>query len=240
MTSHSPQTLSIAGHDLTIKRHPRRRRLALRVRAGQVELLAPKHLGVQTLTTFATHHQAWWLNALMTHPVGQPIIKLQADAGAVWPLLGQDVRLSFEPGVRQTAFCDQSAQLHCVLRQSNNAQARYKQVKAWWKDTAHHHLAERTRFFAQQWGQAPSDIQIKSYRARWGSCDAQRRIQYNWKLICLPAWVVDYVVVHELCHLKQMNHSAAFWREVNQLYPDTPQAKAWLKQHGHHYITQLD
>lgn len=233
----SAPTLSIAGHDLAIKRHPRRRRLSLRVRAGRVELLAPNNVALSQLKQFATKHQAWWLDALRSNPVAQPIIKRTVEDGAFWPLLGEEIQLRFRTGQRQIELTDQ--QLICQLPQPDKTQARHKHLQAWWREYAYQHLAERTQFFAQALGEAPSEIQIKTYRARWGSCDARRRIQYNWKLICLPSWVVDYVVVHELCHLKQMNHSPAFWQQVNRLYPDTPKAKMWLKQHGHQYIHQL-
>lgn len=81
-------------------------------------------------------------------------------------------------------------------------------------------------------GVQPTAIIVKTYKARWGSCYSDGRISFNWKLIMAATWVIDYVVVHELCHLIHHNHSANFWRLVEQYYPSYKQAKEWLKQNG--------
>lgn len=231
--------LQIDGHQLQVKRHARRTRLALRVRAQQVEVLAPPKVSLKLLEKFARQHQAWWLQALQTAP--KPLQKLTAAAGESWPFLGAKLLLDFAPGLPQTQFEQKDAHyyLSCRLARPHNEDSRRRILLKWWYQYALDYLAERTQFFAQTLGHQPNQITIKSFRGRWGSCDARGRIQYNWKLLALPAWVVDYVVVHELCHLAHLNHSAAFWQLVEQHYPRTREAKTWLKQHGHIVINQL-
>ena len=77
-----------------------------------------------------------------------------------------------------------------------------------------------------------SSVRIRTYRARWGSCNARGELVFNWKLIMTPPSVIDYVVVHELCHLHHLNHGAQFWRCVQQAFPDYRNAVNWLKANG--------
>ncbi len=231
--------LQIDGHQLQVKRHARRTRLAIRVRAQQVEVLAPPRVSLKLLEKFARQHQAWWLQALQTAP--QPLQKYALTNGAAWPFLGDRLQLQFVQGKPQVHF-DQQADnrlLICQLARPENENSRRRVLQKWWYQYALDYLAERTQRFAQNLGRQPSQITIKSFSGRWGSCDGRGRIQFNWKLLALPDWVVDYVVVHELCHLVHLNHSSAFWQLVEQHYPRTREAKLWLKQHGHLVIAQL-
>ena len=108
----------------------------------------------------------------------------------------------------------------------------------WCCEQANRQLPERVEAQTVRMGETIAAIHIKNYRARWGSCTRQRVIQLNWKLIFCPSPVIDYVVVHELCHLRHFNHSPAFWAEVARTMPDYQQHKAWLKHNGRAFITQ--
>jgi hypothetical protein len=73
---------------------------------------------------------------------------------------------------------------------------------------------------------------VRNQRSRWGSCSRRRTISLNWRLIQTPAFVRDYIILHELMHLREMNHSARFWRQVEIVCPDYRNAEHWLKQHS--------
>jgi hypothetical protein len=225
------QVLDIDGQRIAIVRHPRRKRLALRVRQAQVEVLSPFGVSLLTLQRFAKQHQPWWQAQLEVQPVSKPLFSWRAELKQVWPFLGESYALQSSASSR--VVCEDGG-LYCPWLQTESARRRL--LLTWYQQQAALYLAERTAHFARALGRAPNAIQIKTYRARWGSCDSRARIQYNWKLMCLPPWVMDYVVVHELCHLVYMNHSAEFWALVAHHYPATADAKAWLKQHGSHYI----
>lgn len=79
---------------------------------------------------------------------------------------------------------------------------------------------------------AVSRISIRNPKARWGSCGPGGHICLNWRLVLMPEWVRDYVLIHELMHLKQMNHSPAYWALVAAAYPTYRDARAWLREHG--------
>jgi predicted metal-dependent hydrolase len=107
-----------------------------------------------------------------------------------------------------------------------------KCVQDWYKQQLSQYLCHRTDYFAEQISVAPTQVIVKSYKRRWGSCNSNGLLSFNYLLMMAPAWVIDYVIVHELCHLIHMNHSAHFWAEVNRYYPEHQQAKQWLKVEG--------
>ena len=88
------------------------------------------------------------------------------------------------------------------------------------------------RRYAQKLGEEPKAVRIKDQKHLWGSCGKDRVINLNWRLIFMPKTVLEYAVVHELCHLQHRHHSAAFWSLVKRLLPDYQPRKAWLDKHG--------
>lgn len=100
-------------------------------------------------------------------------------------------------------------------------------------------LPRKAAHFAPLVGVSYGRITIRSQHTRWGSCSAKGNLNFNCLLMLAPPEVVDYVVVHELCHRKRMNHSAAFWAEVEKVLPDYRQSKQWLKENGPSLIGRL-
>ncbi len=84
----------------------------------------------------------------------------------------------------------------------------------------------------QAFKQKPKRIQIVDSFNKWGSCNSQRIITFNWKLISLPPYIIEYIVVHELCHLVHLNHDRSFWRLVGKHFPDYKKAEEWLTNHS--------
>ncbi len=93
-------------------------------------------------------------------------------------------------------------------------------------------LYERVQYYMQIMQVKPNEVRIKNQKTRWGSCSSKRNINLNYRLIMAPLEVIDYVVVHELSHLIELNHSKAFWQKVKEVLPDYEAQKNWLKQNG--------
>ncbi len=98
-------------------------------------------------------------------------------------------------------------------------------------------LTETVHSYTEKFGKAAKDVRLCDFKARWGSCDAQGVIKLNWRLLMLPPDLCDYVVAHEVCHLREMNHSAAFWRAVALLCPDYKRRRAALKEYS--FLTEM-
>lgn len=100
-------------------------------------------------------------------------------------------------------------------------------------------VAERVRYYAPIIGVTYGQIAIRTQHTRWGSCSSKGNLNFNCLLALVPPEVLDYVVVHELCHRKELNHSARFWNEVEQILPDYKVRRKWLKEHGAAFIARL-
>ena len=110
-----------------------------------------------------------------------------------------------------------------------------KEMVQWAKDM----LPERVCFWAAKAGVTYERITIRRQHSRWGSCSSQGNLNFNCLLALVPENVLDYIIVHELCHRRHMNHSPAFWAEVARLLPDYAAARTWLKQEGGKLIARL-
>ena len=100
-------------------------------------------------------------------------------------------------------------------------------------------IEEKVRFFADKIGVEYGKITIRSQRTRYGSCTAKGNLNFNCLIMLMPEEIIDYVIVHELCHIKQMNHSRRFWNEVESILPDYKERRKWLKQNGNILIERM-
>jgi len=91
-------------------------------------------------------------------------------------------------------------------------------------------------FFSPKIGVCPRKLTVREQKTRWGSCSSKGNISLNWKLVMAPMEVIDYVIVHELCHMKEMNHSKNYWNIVKSIIPDFELRRKWLKDNGHRLL----
>lgn len=113
-----------------------------------------------------------------------------------------------------------------------------KEIRHFYKREAEKHLNERVKFWASLMNLHPSQVKFREQRTRWGSCSSNKVINLNWRLVVFPAEVVDYVIVHELAHLQQMNHSPKFWAIVEKYIPDFKKPMKTLKE-SHYQVEFL-
>lgn len=116
-----------------------------------------------------------------------------------------------------------------VLTARTDPDAVAEALKGWYRQQAAVLVTERVEHYRKLLGEEVGAVRIKDVRSRWGSCSSKRNLNFNWRLVMAPLEVLDYVVVHELCHLKEMNHSPAFWKLVEDILPDYRKQREWLK-----------
>lgn len=100
------------------------------------------------------------------------------------------------------------------------------------REAAREAIGQKLRYYASRMGVTYGRVSIRDQKTRWGSCSAEGNLNFNWRLIMAPPGVMDYVVVHELAHRKEMNHSRNFWKVIEEAMPDYWKYKAWLKENG--------
>ena len=100
-------------------------------------------------------------------------------------------------------------------------------------------IPQKVEFFADRIGVTYNKITIRCQRTRWGSCSSKGNLNFNCLLVLLPDEIIDSVIVHELCHRKQMNHSAKFYAEIEKVFPDYNCCRQWLKQNGNKYMSRI-
>lgn len=107
-----------------------------------------------------------------------------------------------------------------------------RRLEAPYRQAAKEYIPKRVAFFANELGVTYGTVTIRDQKTRWGSCSSKGNLSFNWRLILAPPKVLDYVVVHELCHRKEMNHSSRFWTLVESIMPDYRDHRKWLKENG--------
>jgi predicted metal-dependent hydrolase len=206
----------------------KRRTIALIIeRDGTFTVRAPMRISHTAIETFIQQKSDWIIRARKKAISFQPIIGKQYIDGEKFLYLGsffdlklvglQKGPLSFDNGF--------------TLRHA--AQGKGEQIfTRWYKERALEIISGRVRQYAQQHNFNPGQVKISSARTRWGSCSSDGRLNFTWRLVMAPLDVIDYVVVHELVHLRVKNHSSKFWKVVESIYPEFKKQKKWLRENG--------
>lgn len=211
-------------------RHTRRKTVGLRVDDRGLRVSAPQRMSQQRVEHFLQTHADWVLRHLdaWAERPRTPVIELAH--GAEFPWLGQPCRIEVERGRAGVQWCFDDAgsvlKLRCTLGQSVHRAAMNAIRRRALED-----FSIRVRRDAQRLGVIAPPVLLTNARTRWGSC-SQRAIRLNWRLCLMNRDLIDYVVAHEVAHLRHMDHSPAFWAVVETLYPGARVARARLKQAG--------
>ncbi|GAB4494092.1 MAG: SprT family zinc-dependent metalloprotease [Anaerolineales bacterium] len=213
----------------------KRKTIAILVqRDGKVIVRAPLKASERQIRQFVESKTRWILEKKAQAQQQPSQTARQFTAGERFPYLGQEYALS----VVSSAKTGLRFEGGFSLNQNSQAEAALLFEK-WYKAAARKVLTERVRFYAHKFGLKYQKIRISSARTRWGSCSSRGTLSFTWRLVMAPLDVVDYVVIHELAHLREQNHSAAFWAEVAKMMPDYKTRRDWLKKNGR-FLTLQD
>jgi predicted metal-dependent hydrolase len=211
--------------DVTIRLNPRARRLIVKVHpsTGEVSVVAPSQRSLDRAIEFARGEEAWIARQLSHVP--KPVT---LSPGAIVPLQGREhVIQQCDEGPAPVWIGEDN-----VIRVTGRREHAPRRLLDFFKREAKRTLEARTLEFAGRLGTQPKRVSVRDTASRWGSCSAARAISYSWRLIFAPAFVLDYVVAHEVAHLKEMNHGPRFWKLVRELVDDVNRPQAWLRKHG--------
>jgi predicted metal-dependent hydrolase len=207
-------------------RNRRARHYIIRVQPdGSVRATVPRVGSIKEARAFAERNLDWILKQIQKRHEN-PTRPTAWQQGTVILYRGEKVQLVVSPNHdgRLVQFGDQA--LH--VRQADNLRP---PIERHLHGLATKELTARTLALARQHTLKVNRVTIRNQRSRWGSCSRRGTISLNWRLIQMPDPVRDYIILHELAHTREHNHSRRFWRLVEQLYPNHEEAKAWIRQH---------
>ena len=205
-----------------------RRTVGLKITADGLVVHAPKRLSQSLLDSLITQKADWILKKLSARNENK-IPALQWQDGEQLLLLGNTVTLAVKHDVRSRAVNHLPGLLELAMPDHNEAPAVARKVLQWYKKQALIDFSRRLEIFSAKLGVTLPKLLISNARTRWGSCNSKREIRLNWRLLQAPPHLINYVICHELAHLKEMNHSAKFWAVVASIYPDYKAAEKELK-----------
>lgn len=206
-------------------RSSRAKHIRLRILAdGRVEIVAPTR-GRLPVVADLLHSQQRWIHRRLDQLGALPAVPSNRVE-----FLGAECRIELTRSLRDTGRIDMHEQVLHLELPAGIPPAPV--IEKFFRQRAREVLHDRARFWAQRMQVEYTRISIRDQRTRWGSCSVSGGLNFNWRLVMAPLPVLDYVVIHELMHRREMNHGRPFWDGVAEYCPDYDQHRIWLKQHG--------
>jgi predicted metal-dependent hydrolase len=226
-------------------RRSSRRSIGFMVDDDGLRVTAPRRVTLAEVDNAIRAKQRWILAKL--HERGERRAQrlqkpaLRWEDGARLPYMGGEITLRLEPAVRSHCRFDPDAgELSLGVAPGLSEWQLKERVRLWYHDQAKELFAGRLDHYAQRMGVSYRAFALSSAGTRWGSCTIEGNIRLNYRLVHYPLALIDYVVAHELAHLREMNHSAAFWATVGQVYPDYDGARLALRKRSHEMPVLFD
>lgn len=223
-----------------VKRSLRAKMLWLRIKADKSLIITvPKYYNLDLLDNFLKSKFKWIKHNISKIDIQKSNLNAGNSVNTV-PYLGKILNI--------VKNCNKEMDPKIVLNQdqliirldpgmSSNYAA---EVEIWLKSQAQKQINARAQEISNRMGLIYNKVSIRNQKSRWGSCSHKRNLSFNWKLIMLPEPVLDYVVIHELSHLSEMNHSIRFWNLVERYCPEWKNHRKWLNQHNGYLFDSLN
>jgi predicted metal-dependent hydrolase len=210
--------------DIEYRLSPRRRSIGLMVTTeGKVVVTLPRGATRDSLARALEKHRTWIERRVAERQAAWGRLK----AGEAY-FLGQPYRLTAGEGTPGAVSLN-GGEIRVPLDDGADL---WPQLTAWYREEAFRLLRERVSHWGAQMGLAPGPVALKEWKRRWGECHPDGQLRFNWRLILCPPAVIDYVVVHELAHLKVAGHNPRFWGQVAKVLPDYAARRGWLNREG--------
>lgn len=177
---------------------------------------------------------AGWVLKKLDEWAHRRILPQSWQTGATVPFMGEELTLMIDAGATRVHVEASLGHLFVRVKQATREQIE-KAVHAWFRKQALPHLAQRAFLFSKLHNLTPPRVFLSGANSRWGSCNSRREVRFSWRLMKARPALIDYVVCHELAHLRHMNHSTAFWQEVERMCPDYRVLKAELDANDHKF-----
>jgi len=205
-----------------------RRTVGLKITIDGLVVHAPKRISHSQLEQLLVT-KAGWIRSKLEARQEQTMAPVEWRDGSMLLLLGNDVMLNVRKDARSRAVEYLPGQLNLALPDPDDQQAIARKVLQWYRKQALTDFSRRLEILAAKLGVPTPKLFLSNAQSRWGSCNSKKEVRLNWRLLQAPPHIINYVICHELAHLKEMNHSARFWATVESIFPEYKQAEKALK-----------
>jgi predicted metal-dependent hydrolase len=216
-----------------IRSKKRRKTLSLRIKEnGGIVLSVPYYTPKGEIERFIKEKESWVIKKISEKERSIRESKKAFIPGETFLYLGESYPLE----IRELDHQEPPLKLSFgkfILHQGRIKEARDLFIR-WYKREAQETIPERMDHYSQKLHLYPKAIRITSAQFRWGSCSRDNRLSFSWRVIMAPLSIVDYVLLHELAHIKEKNHSRSFWGYLESILPDYKRRQLWLKENGRH------
>tara|TARA_B110000196_G_C21145128_1_gene666155 strand:- start:1463 stop:2176 length:714 start_codon:yes stop_codon:yes gene_type:complete len=216
---------------LIIKRTLKLKSISIKIDKNNIKIIAPFFLSNKKVDEFIKKKNNWIKKQILIQSNIQPLIKKEYRSGEKFEYLGQSYALKVIKGINYSVKIENDL-LITIVKDIENTIKIKRLIKKWFHEQSNYYFKEKTIFYAKMNNLNVKSIKVREYKSRWGSCSIEGNITFNWKLIMAPPKIIEYVIIHELIHLKEHNHSPKYWTYVKALYPNIDEAKKWLTYNG--------
>jgi predicted metal-dependent hydrolase len=230
---------------ITIIRRKRQRTMRIRVKSDQIIVSGPGSVSEKQLIDFVREKSGWiHKSSLKGKERGERLELMKKQYKGTLLLRGDRKPVTAFPvsGLRKPRlieydhavvyqFCPFSDRISGIRDEDNEPAPDPDEIRTFYLQTAKQELTPRYMQWSDRLPVQPGRLIIRNQKTKWGSCSRRKTISLNWRLVKCPPSIMDYIIIHELCHLRHFNHSKAFWDTVAHYYPDVRQARRWIRKH---------
>lgn len=210
---------------LKLRKSLRAKYISFKIRQGEVILTVPVLGSVVKALEFLNSHQEYIKSVLERQR------QITYEHASVLPLFGREYTVSYGSGLKNDVFMEDNR----IIVTGNKTKAK-ERLKAFLLNSLNRKITESALKYSNQLGVDYNKIIIRTMSERWASCTSRGNLLFSTKLIFVPEWILEYVVAHEICHLREMNHGKKFWQLVESIYPDRKTARLWLRSEGRYIM----
>ena len=216
---------------IEINRSIRLNSASIKISKNYIKVVAPFFLSNRNINDLLKKKFNWIKNQLLIQQKIQPSVNKIYVNNEEFKYLGESYKLQIRKGSRYSVKIENNL-LIVVVKNTENTIKIQKLIHKWFHEKSTSYFEEKTFLYAKENNLKITSVKVREYKARWGSCSINGNITFNWRLIIAPPEIIKYVIIHELVHLIEHNHSPKYWEHVKKIYPNIDEAKNWLIYNG--------